>query len=278
MARVVEIAVRVCLRLASGPLLVLLSILLLLVSPAASQQEPKGNLPDPTDYRAAGPTCQTTVKVSPWVGTPAVDWPSTYHCVLDIHTCEGVKTYKSDVRPGGTGMCDDYWKVHHALADREICCDSGTSTEERSTEAVPTPRPSPTAPPAGSKYTRCDEAMNDRIAQAVNLAIDALEFSGCMERNGQSFEAWRDRLRNMRFVCWDAITNQDEPPCAMAGRPRETIENFSRDHITIFSRNIASCGCLHANLIHELAHTFDYGHAAPRNAYELELDCAACGK
>jgi hypothetical protein len=52
-----------------------------------------------------------------------VDWPKTYQCVLTYHTCFGAKTVRSSVRPGGTGMCADYWAVHDALAQREICCD-----------------------------------------------------------------------------------------------------------------------------------------------------------
>ncbi len=89
---------------------------------AATKKEDAAVLPNPADYPAAGPNCRRVASLSPWVGTPAVDWPKTYHCVLTIHTCEGVKTYRSAVRPGGTGMCDDYWKVHDALANREICC------------------------------------------------------------------------------------------------------------------------------------------------------------
>jgi hypothetical protein len=220
---------------------------------------------------------------------PAVDWPDTYRCVLDLNTCKGVETHTSDVRPGGAGLCADYVAVRDALANREICCPAGASEPSRPSAAEPAPRPrqAPTAPPSAPpaqpppsepKFTDCTDAMKDDIARAVNEAIDALEFSGCMERNGQQLAAWRDRLRGMRFVCWDAITNQDDPPCAKAGRPHETLDDFSRHHITIFSRNIASCGCLHANLIHELAHGFDYEHTAPRNAYDLELDCAACGR
>ena len=79
-------------------------------------------LPNVADYPAADPNCPRKTDVSPWVGTPVVDWPKTYQCVLTIHTCDGVKTHKSAVRPGGTGMCDDYWKVHDALVNREICC------------------------------------------------------------------------------------------------------------------------------------------------------------
>jgi hypothetical protein len=63
-----------------------------------------------------------------------VDWPKTFQCVLVIHTCDGVKTYRSAVRPGGAGMCDDYWRVHDALVNREICCDPGSRKEKTTPE------------------------------------------------------------------------------------------------------------------------------------------------
>jgi hypothetical protein len=105
------------------------------VASASTQQPVQNTLPDPADYVAAGPHCQRRVNVSPWVGTPVVEWPKTYRCVLDIHTCDGTKTYKSSIRPGGTGMCDDYWNVHNALVNREICCDRGSSEDKRPAKA-----------------------------------------------------------------------------------------------------------------------------------------------
>jgi hypothetical protein len=78
-------------------------------------------LPNPADFTAAGPGCQSKKNVSPWVGTPAAG-AATFQCVLTVQTCDGPKTFKSGARSGGTGMCDDYWKVHGALANREICC------------------------------------------------------------------------------------------------------------------------------------------------------------
>jgi hypothetical protein len=50
---------------------------------------------------------------------------------MDIHTCEGTRTFTSGVRAAGTGMCDDFWRVHNALAQREICCDGGPREEKR---------------------------------------------------------------------------------------------------------------------------------------------------
>lgn len=109
-----------------GALLLGVGILILVLpAPAAAPQQPEqSNLPNPADYPAAGPNCRRTVKLSPWIGTPGVEWPKTFQCVLSMHTCEGPKTYKSGVRPAGTGMCADYWRVHDALVNREVCCDA----------------------------------------------------------------------------------------------------------------------------------------------------------
>ena len=90
---------------------------LLLTAPGCGEPA----LPNPADFPAAAAGCQGKRDVSPWVGTPAAG-PTTFQCVLTIQTCDGPKTFKSGARPGGTGMCDDYWKVHGALANREICC------------------------------------------------------------------------------------------------------------------------------------------------------------
>jgi hypothetical protein len=87
-------------------------------------------LPLLTDFPPAPQSCGRKVNVSPWVGTPAVEWPKTFHCVLTVHTCGGLRTYRSDVRPGGTGMCDDYWTVHKALANVEICCGQPASSSD----------------------------------------------------------------------------------------------------------------------------------------------------
>src|SRR5688572_15660178 len=113
--------------------ILLLTILLLLIpsffSATSARQELGDPLPNPADYPAAGPSCQRRVSVTPWVGTPGVEWPKTFRCVLSIHTCDGVKTFRSGVRAVGAGMCDDYWKVHRELTDREICCDQGSPRE-----------------------------------------------------------------------------------------------------------------------------------------------------
>jgi hypothetical protein len=116
--------------------ILLLMIPLLLIpsffsATATTPQQTGDPLPNPADYTEAGAYCRRRVKVSPWVGTPGVDWPKTFQCVLVIHTCDGVKRFTSGVRPGGTGMCDDYWRVHNALADRVICCDQGSREEKR---------------------------------------------------------------------------------------------------------------------------------------------------
>jgi hypothetical protein len=108
-------------------------------SDAAAPQQPEEPLPTAADYPEAGPNCKRRVKLTPWVGTPPVDWPNTFQCVLDIHTCDGVKTQKSGVRASGINMCADYWKAHVALSTREICCDPGSPGQSTSTGQSQTP-------------------------------------------------------------------------------------------------------------------------------------------
>jgi hypothetical protein len=114
------------------------AVLLFLVPVSAAGQEPtvQNALPNPADFIAAGPFCERRVAVSPIVTTPGVNWPLTYQCVLDIHTCEGVKVIRSSERPGGEGMCDDYRSVYSALAQREICCDAGEREDEEDRPAI----------------------------------------------------------------------------------------------------------------------------------------------
>jgi hypothetical protein len=100
--------------------------LVMFAAHAGSEQPVQNALPNPNDFIPAGAHCQKRVNMSPWVGTPAVDWPKTYRCVLTYHNCLGPQTVQSSVRPGGEGMCKDYWAVHSALANREICCDRGS--------------------------------------------------------------------------------------------------------------------------------------------------------
>src|SRR5687768_7037917 len=109
-------------------LTLLFTISALLLRPVQMQtptQTPTRALPEqplvnPADYPEAGPSCKRKVDVSPWVGTPGVEWPNTFQCVLKIDTCDGVKTSVSAVRPSGTGMCADFWKVHDELVNRKI--------------------------------------------------------------------------------------------------------------------------------------------------------------
>ena len=136
---------------------ILLLTLLLVVIPSlfsataapqqtAPSQQSGDPLPNPEDFVETGANCRREVKVSPWVGTPGVDWPNTFRCVLVIHTCDGVKRYTSGVRPAGTGMCDDYWRVHNALADRMICCDRGSRQKNEPSEEKPESECQPPAP------------------------------------------------------------------------------------------------------------------------------------
>jgi hypothetical protein len=116
-------------------MILLLTIQFLPALSVRTQQTQEGKpLPTREDFPEAGANCKRRVNLSPWVGVPGVDWPKTFQCVLKIHTCEGVKTYTSAVRPGGTGVCDDYWKVHDELVNREICCDPGSPDEKQPPE------------------------------------------------------------------------------------------------------------------------------------------------
>jgi hypothetical protein len=99
----------------------------LFAAAADTQQPAQIALPKPADFVAAGPACKRKVEVKPRIESPAVDFPKTYRCELTIYACEGAKTYRSSVRPAGTGVCDDYRKVHDALAKREVCCDKGSA-------------------------------------------------------------------------------------------------------------------------------------------------------
>lgn len=107
--------------------IIVLTLLLSIVSflgPTTRMQEPLSGLPKTSEYPEAGPNCKRKVRLSPWIGTPEVDWPNTFYCVLDIHTCEGVKRYRSAVRRAGRDMCADYRRRYNELLDREVCCDS----------------------------------------------------------------------------------------------------------------------------------------------------------
>jgi hypothetical protein len=117
----------------------------LLLPTAATQQRAQNELPDPASFPAAGPNCQRRMTLSPWVGTPASRTPGKFHCVFSLTTCRESLTVTSDERDSGTDMCADYWKVHGALASREICCDQDAATE------TPTPQPSPGEKPPDTK-------------------------------------------------------------------------------------------------------------------------------
>ncbi len=112
--------------------LVFLVLPIALLSFPAQMQAPLPGLPKASDYPAAAPNCKRKVRLSPWMGTPEVNWPSTFNCVLDIHTCEGVKRFKSGVRRSGQNMCADYWRVYNELLEREVCCDANCETPKES--------------------------------------------------------------------------------------------------------------------------------------------------
>lgn len=102
---------------------ILVAVTPLLMRPAQTQEPDEVRLPTPADYPEAEPNCKYKVQMSPWVGTPAVQFTETVKCVLDINTCDGVKTFTSGVRKVGENVCADFWRAHSALATREICCE-----------------------------------------------------------------------------------------------------------------------------------------------------------
>jgi len=94
-----------------------------LPNPTARMQQRVSGLPKASDYPPAGPNCKRRVKLEPWVGTPEVGVSDTYNCVLDIHMCDGVKTYISEARRSASDMCADYRRARDELLNTEICCD-----------------------------------------------------------------------------------------------------------------------------------------------------------
>lgn len=137
-----------------------------LLPTASTQQTAQNVLPDPASFVPAGPNCQRKVRVSPWVGTPSVNWPTTLECMLTIHTCTGPKTIRSAERKGGTGVCDDYWKVHDALATMEICCDPGSPGETPSPEPTPAEKPPDTKCPPSTPWfgsSNCKSSPKDPL-------------------------------------------------------------------------------------------------------------------
>lgn len=92
-------------------------------SPSVRTQETETGLPDSSEFTEAGSGCDNKVNLTPGVTVPAVDWPNTFRCELKIHTCDGMKTYRSEVRKAGPNLCADYWAKLKELEAREICCD-----------------------------------------------------------------------------------------------------------------------------------------------------------
>jgi hypothetical protein len=108
--------------------IIALTVALLLAPCAylASADTDQGDLNGPpklSDHAPAGPQCKRKVKLNAWLTTPAVEFLKTSRCVIEMHTCTGVKKYKSEPRANGNAICDDYRKVLEALASRETCCD-----------------------------------------------------------------------------------------------------------------------------------------------------------
>lgn len=130
-------------------------------------------LPKPEDYPAAGSDCKRRVNVSPWVGTPAVEFTKTGQCVLSINTCKGGKCYKSGAREIGTDFCEDYWRVHRALANREICCD------EKDDLPCTAPEPTSEGPNWFDTTYRCKELQSTTVTHRKVGARCEITYSAC---------------------------------------------------------------------------------------------------
>jgi hypothetical protein len=137
---------------------------ILMPSPPVRTQRPTNAPPNPDSFPAAGPECKNRVQLSPWIGTPSVDFPNTARCILRINTCSGLKEYKSDARAVGEGLCSDFWAVHRALVTREICCDGegAEKPEESKNRACDPP------PPDWFTASDCKDLQSPTIQQTGN--------------------------------------------------------------------------------------------------------------
>ena len=243
---------------------VLLIIILLLLVPSffsagAAPQQLGDPLPNPDDYPEAGPSCKRRHKVAPWVGTPGVDWPNTFRCVLTIHTCDGVKRFTSGVRSAGAGMCDDYWRVNNALADREICCDKGSHDDPRPpAENQPSEKecPPPTSwlgDSSGCKQLASPKLVISRGTATLSMCGYAVFSYRDANLNDQLFadayrSAMRDQLRaaSASKVCCDKFRDaiRTRKPCDPRidldcdGRPNRTdVDDIKLPAIDVFTRS-----------------------------------------
>ena len=159
--------------------LLVITILLSIPSFLSVDARPRqsgANLPSPADFVRAGPSCKKTVKLTPWVGTPAVDFPNTYQCEMNIHTCEGVKKFKSGVRNAGAGMCADYWAAYRGLVDLVICCDPGSRDDNRPPDQVP-PAKAKCEEPTG--WVGDTSGCRDRQATRISFIGTTVRVSMC---------------------------------------------------------------------------------------------------
>jgi hypothetical protein len=234
--------------------------LLLLPYPAAGTQQPTQNtLPNPADFVAAGPNCKRKVNLSPWVGTPGVEWPKTFRCVLTIITCDGVKTYTSGVRAAGTGMCADYWKAHDALVNREICCDPGSPEEKQPPSDKPTPETKCEPPtPWFDRSLNCQEPADPQLTISGSTATlymcgyAVFSFSNTALQDQLTAEAYRAAIKSelqysgISKVCCDRFQDavKTGKPCDPRadmdcdGQPNQTdsAQNNQMPDIDTFTR------------------------------------------
>lgn len=107
------------------PLLTLALCLVVTIplSPPALTQQAELAPPTGEDFPEAGANCKRKLRLSTAVTTPTTKFTETIQCVLLVHTCDGPKEYRSNVRKDRRGACDDYWKAARDLQNREVCCD-----------------------------------------------------------------------------------------------------------------------------------------------------------
>ena len=105
--------------------LLLVILTSILVVPTMHVQNPQESvLPKPSDYTLFGSTC----KGRPWklkahaLGRRVV-FGKTVRCELLVHTCEGLKIYRSGVRDSKPDVCADYYHTATELNRIEVCCD-----------------------------------------------------------------------------------------------------------------------------------------------------------
>lgn len=146
--------------LLSGALLLSITVL---HSPTVRTQQPtQSKLPTPDDYPAADTTCKSKMKLNAKVTGRAIKFPDTGECQLAVYGCDGEKIYSSGEKTAEElGTCAPYYKAGDALQNREVCCDSkSTSPESKAgTREEKKPPCEANTPPWFDTDGPCDDPM-----------------------------------------------------------------------------------------------------------------------